>query len=63
MDMTHRFTRPACPVGQNYAEASYFDGYHFQHIAAFQEECRLRRIRKQGARMIERRRNGRGIHL
>ena len=28
----------------NYAEASYFLGYHFQHIAAFQEHLRLRRI-------------------
>ena len=28
----------------NYAEASYFLGYHFPHIAAFQEHLRLRRI-------------------
>lgn len=24
-----------------YAEASYFDGYHFQHIAAYFEHLRL----------------------
>ena len=32
------------PLGFNYAEASYFLGYHFQHVAAFQEHLRLRRI-------------------
>lgn len=29
----------------SYSEASYFDGYHFQHIAAFEEEARLERIK------------------
>lgn len=38
----------------DYAEASYFDGYHFQHIAAFHEEQRLRRIRKDAAKAAER---------
>lgn len=49
-----------------YAEASYFDGYHFQHIAAYHEELRLRRIRKdavKAVRTIERRRNGRAPML
>lgn len=31
----------------SYSEASYFDGYHFQHIAAFLEEERLQRIKDQ----------------
>lgn len=39
----------------DYAEASYFDGYHFQHIAAYNEEQRLRRIAKQSRQAYERR--------
>lgn len=35
----------------NYSEASYFDGYHFQHIAAFMELKRLRDIERR-ARVI-----------
>lgn len=31
----------------NYSEASYFDGYHFQHIAAFMERKRLRDIERR----------------
>lgn len=62
MDMTHRFTTPVAPVGQNYAEWSYFDGYHFQHIAERAEFLRLARIRRQAGAMIERRGRGRGIH-
>lgn len=38
-----------------YAEASYFDGYHFQHIAAWEEQKRLKRIEKQMFLMRERR--------
>lgn len=30
-----------------YAEASYFDGYHFQHIAAYYEVKRLAAIDKR----------------
>jgi hypothetical protein len=29
----------------DYAEATYFDGYHFSHIAAWQEQHRLTRLR------------------
>lgn len=47
------------PVGQNYAEASFFDGYHFTHIAAWQEMRRLQGIEREALRVIERRRNGR----
>lgn len=54
--------RPACPVGQNYAEASFFDGYHFQHIAAWQEHLRLQRIERNARRSFERRKGSRGIH-
>jgi hypothetical protein len=32
---------------QSYSEASYFDGYHFQHIAAREEHLRLARIRRE----------------
>lgn len=31
----------------SYSEAAYFDGYHFAHIAAFEEHQRLRRINRQ----------------
>jgi hypothetical protein len=45
-----------------YAELSYFEGYHFQHIAAWQEGQRLARIRSQTGRILrERRRNSRCI--
>lgn len=45
-----------------YAEASYFDGYHFQHIVAKEEHDRLNRIREENRkaiRLIERRRGSR----
>lgn len=31
---------------RNYSEASYFGGYHFQHIADWLENERLRRIER-----------------
>lgn len=33
-----------------YSEASYFDGYHFQHIAAWEDERKHRRIERAMAR-------------
>jgi len=30
-----------------YAEASYFDGYHFQHIVAWEDHKRLERIKQK----------------
>jgi hypothetical protein len=42
-----------------YAEASYFDGYHFQHIAAWQDHQRLARIAAEGRKLFERRRHPR----
>lgn len=42
-----------------YAEASYFDGYHFHHIAAWQEHQRLERIRNEGRKLVDRRRHRR----
>lgn len=54
------------PKGTNmissYSEASYFDGYAFQHIAAWQEEQRLKRARKEAAKAFDRRRNGRFMY-
>lgn len=46
----------------DYAEASYFDGAAFQHIADYRERERLQRIEKRNrdALSAERRRNGRG---
>lgn len=64
MDMTHRFTAPreTSPLC-GYSERAYFGGDHCQHCADRDEHLRLKRIRAQGARMIERRRNGRGFRL
>lgn len=42
-----------------YAEASYFDGYHFAHIAAYEEEVRLRRIRRSAIEAVRRERRSR----
>jgi hypothetical protein len=41
--MTAKLTNPVCPSGVLYNEASYFDGFHFAHIAAYQEHLRLTR--------------------
>lgn len=51
---------PPPPVGIIYSEASYFDGYHFQHIAEWEEQRRLKRIRDNCRKLAERRRNRRG---
>lgn len=40
----------------NYSEASYFDGFHFAHIAAKEESDRLKRIAKR-TRSLERERS------
>lgn len=37
-----------------YAEASYFDDYHFQHIVAWQEHNRLKHIRAKIAELVQR---------
>lgn len=49
----------------DYAEASYFDGYHFSHVAAYCEHKRLARINAANRRHVEaeRRRNGRAFRL
>jgi len=39
----------------DYAEASYFDGYAFKHIAEWFEQKRLERKRKSVVRMMDRR--------
>lgn len=56
---------PAGPIGQNYGEWSFFDGYAFSHIAAWQENARvagLWRAASRAAAMNERRKGSRGIH-
>lgn len=47
-----------------YSEASYFDGYHFAHIAARDEARRLAGIKERARRALEsdRRRNGRALY-
>ncbi len=42
-----------------YAEAAYFDGYHFAHIAARDEQQRLDRKRRNARAAIERERRSR----
>lgn len=43
----------------NYSEAAYFDGNHCHHVAAYEENERLRRIERSTLRVIDRRSNGR----
>lgn len=38
-----------------YAELSYFEGYHFQHIADFEEHKRIARIRTTAIKALDRR--------
>ena len=54
MLVVHNF-KPAAPLGQNYAEWSYFDGYAFAHIAAWQDAKRLARIRTTAIKALDRR--------
>lgn len=42
----------------SYAERAYFDGDHCHHVAARDEELRLRRIRDRGRRALRDRRRG-----
>lgn len=39
----------------DYAEASYFDGYAFQHIAAWRDQQRIERKRIEVLRALDRR--------
>lgn len=32
-----------------YSEAAYFEGYHFAHVAAWEENNRLKRIKRKMA--------------
>lgn len=40
------------PAPVLYAEASYFDGYHFAHIAQWEEAKRCKRIRTVAHRAL-----------
>lgn len=42
-----------------YSEASFFDGNHCQHVAAWEEHRRLGRIRQNVRNAVERRRGSR----
>ena len=42
-------------LNTSYSEASYFDGYHFQHIAAWLEEKRIKRLRTEAIKALDRR--------
>lgn len=37
-----------------YAELSYFDGYHFQHIADYHEHLRIERLHRQAVLAMQR---------
>jgi hypothetical protein len=56
--------RPALQVTElcGYGERAYFGGDHCQHCADRDEQLRLKRIRDQGRRFIERRRGSRARH-
>lgn len=56
------------PLHCSYSEASYFDGYHYQHIAAFEEHKRLKAIERRNRVAYERsagerRRNSRSLEF
>lgn len=57
MFLVHDFRpeQPAAPKGSNYAEWSYFDGYHFAHIAARDEYLRIQRKRTEAIKALDRR--------
>lgn len=42
-----------------YAELSYFDGYHFQHVADWCEHLRVQRLRARARATIDRRHRSR----
>ena len=46
-------TKEVVPGGVLYDEASYFDGYHFQHIADWLEMKRLRRIESRARASVQ----------
>lgn len=46
-----------------YSEAAYFDGAHVQHIAEYYEQKRLKRIRDDSRRALDRRLTPRGFRL
>lgn len=56
----HLIPSPAAPtiapLHCSYSEASYFDGYAFQHIAAWQDAKRLARIARNARDAIQRER-------
>lgn len=37
-----------------YAELSFFDGAHFQHIAAYHEHLRIQRLHRDAVRVMQR---------
>lgn len=41
-------------VGAIYSEMSYFDGFHFAHIAAYEEDLRLQHKRKSAVAAFRR---------
>lgn len=43
------------PLIVAYSELSYFEGYHYAHIAAYQEHLRIKRLNKQAAAAREER--------
>ncbi len=56
------------PLHCSYSEASYFDGYYYQHIAAYEEHKRLKEIDRRNRVAYERsarerRAGSRSIHI
>ena len=50
-------TAPRAVFCGDYAEASFFDGFHYQHIAAWLDVRRQRERRRVAAAAFERRRH------
>ncbi len=37
---------PNVPFALSYAEASYFEGFHYQHIAEWEDRKRIQRLKR-----------------
>lgn len=63
LHLIHSTKSPVARVAEqvlvsDYAEASYFDGYHFQHIADWEQAKRTKRLNDRAYRIVRERRYG-----
>lgn len=46
------------PWAMSYSEASYFEGFHYQHIADWEDFKRTKMLNARSARIVRERRHG-----